>query len=132
MPIKNIIPGQKIDPAKLQRARELRREMTPVERTLWQALRGSKLGGFHFRRQQIIAGYIVDFYCHRADLAVELDGGIHLQQQEYDSQRDRVLSELGLSVLHFPNQEILQNLPAVVSKILAACRRRTTGQSQKS
>jgi very-short-patch-repair endonuclease len=50
MLIKNIIPGQKINPAKLQRARELRREMTPAERILWQALRGNALDGLHFRR----------------------------------------------------------------------------------
>ena len=92
MPVKNIIPGQKIDPKKLQRARELRREMTPAEQVLWQALRGNKLDGFHFRRQQIITGYIVDFYCHAASLAIELDGEVHLQQQEYDSERDRVLT----------------------------------------
>jgi hypothetical protein len=52
MPVKNIIPCQKINPEKLQRSRELRKEMTPAEKTLWQRLRGDKLGGFHFRRQQ--------------------------------------------------------------------------------
>ena len=59
MTVKNIIPGQKIDPDKLQRARQLRHEMTPAERMLWQALRGNKLDGFHFRRQQVIVGFIV-------------------------------------------------------------------------
>jgi very-short-patch-repair endonuclease len=125
MPIKNIIPGQRIDPSKLQRARELRREMTPAERTLWQALRGNKLGGFHFRRQQIMAGYIVDFYCHAANLVIELDGDVHLRQQEYDSERDGVLSEMGLSVLRFPNKDIEQNLPGLLSRILSACRSET-------
>jgi very-short-patch-repair endonuclease len=73
MPAKNIIPGQKVSRKKLQRSRELRREMTPAEKLLWQELRANKLGT-HFRRQQVIAGFIVDFYCHKADLVVEVDG----------------------------------------------------------
>jgi very-short-patch-repair endonuclease len=127
MPIKNIIPGQKIEPAKLQCARELRREMTPAERILWQALRGNKLDGFHFRRQQIIAGYIVDFYCHAASLVIELDGEVHLQQQEYDLERDRILTGMGLLVLRFPNREILQNPSDALALILSTCRSRPRG-----
>jgi very-short-patch-repair endonuclease len=65
MPSKNIIPGQKITKEKLHRARQLRHDMTPAERVLWQELRANKLG-VHFRRQQIMAGFIVDFYCHKA------------------------------------------------------------------
>jgi len=121
MPIKNIIPGQKINPEKLQRARELRREMTPAEKMLWQALRGNQLGGLHFRRQQIIAGFIVDFYCHAAGLVIEIEGEIHQQQQEYDAERDKVLSEMGLRVLHIPNEEVLEDLPQVLEKIRIAC-----------
>jgi very-short-patch-repair endonuclease len=60
MPVKNIIPGQTVTKEKLQRARELRRDMTPAEKILWQELRANKLG-VHFRRQQVIAGFIVDF-----------------------------------------------------------------------
>jgi very-short-patch-repair endonuclease len=76
MHVQNIIPGQKINPEKLERARELRREITSAEKMLWLELRENKLGA-HFRRQQIIAGFIVDFYCHSASLAIEVDGGIH-------------------------------------------------------
>ncbi len=76
MLVKNIIPGQRVVKEKLQRARELRRDMTSAEKVLWNELRGNKLG-VHFRRQQIIAGFIVDFYCHRAGLVIELDGDIH-------------------------------------------------------
>ncbi len=57
MPVKNIVTGQKITQAKLLRAKELRRQMTPTERRLWQRLRANRLNGFHFRRQQIIAGF---------------------------------------------------------------------------
>jgi very-short-patch-repair endonuclease len=121
VPIKNIIPGQKINPEKLHRARELRHEMTPAEKMLWQALRGNKLGGLHFRRQQIIAGFIVNFYCHAAGLVIEIEGEIHQQQQEYDAKRDKVLSEIGLRVLHISNEEVLEDLSQVLTKILAVC-----------
>jgi len=63
MPVKNIVTNQKVTAQKLQRAKELRREMTPAEKILWEELRGSKLG-VRFRRQQVIQGFIVDFYCH--------------------------------------------------------------------
>jgi len=76
MPLKNIVTEQKVSKEKLQRAKELRREMTPAEKILWEELRANKLG-VHFRRQQVIAGFIVDFYCHRAGLVVEVDGDIH-------------------------------------------------------
>jgi very-short-patch-repair endonuclease len=63
MPLKNIITEQKVTKEKLQRAKELRREMTPAKKGLWEELRANKLG-VHFRRQQVISGFIVDFCCH--------------------------------------------------------------------
>ena len=80
MPVKNIVSGQKITKEKFQKAKELRRDMTSAEKVLWNELRGNRLG-VHFRRQQIIAGFIVDFYCHRAGLVVELDGSVHANQK---------------------------------------------------
>ena len=118
MPVKNIIPGQPVTKEKLQRARELRHDMTPAERILWQELRGNKLG-VHFRRQQVIAGFIVDFYCHKAGLVVELDGSVHDKQVEEDAQRDKVLKEMGLRIVRIRNDEILKDLPAVLGKIRA-------------
>jgi very-short-patch-repair endonuclease len=118
MPTKNIIPGQRITKEKLERARELRREMTPAETILWQELRGNKLG-VHFRRQQIIAGFIVDIYCHQADLVIELDGSVHEgdEQKESDAERDQVLSQMGLQVIRFRNEDVAKNLPGVLRKI---------------
>ena len=116
MPIKNINPGQKINPEKLQRARDLRSEMTPAEKVLWQELRRSKLGS-HFRRQQVITGFIVDFYCHSAGLVIELDGDIHREQQEYDAGRDKILENMGLHVVRFSNDDVLLNFPKVLSKV---------------
>ena len=65
--------------------------MTPAEKILWNELRANKLG-VHFRRHQIIQGFIVDFYCHKAALVIEVDGDIHDLQQEEDARRERALS----------------------------------------
>ena len=118
MPVKSIIPGQTVTKEKLQRARELRRDMTPAEKVLWQELRANKLG-VHFRRQQIIAGFIVDFYCHKAALVIELDGSIHEknEQKVSDIERDKVLNKLGLQIIRFKNEEVVKNLPHVVEQI---------------
>ena len=97
MPVKNIIPGQRVTKEKLQRAKELRREMTPAEKLLWHEVRAKKLG-VRFRRQQVIAGFIVDFYCHRAALVIEVDGDIHDLQRDEDERREKALTGMGLRV----------------------------------
>ncbi len=117
----NIVIGQRIDPAKLEQAKAMRRSMTPAEKLLWSALRRNQLDGFHFRRQQIIVGFIVDFYCHAASLVVEVDGPIHAEQVEYDAERDRILAAQGLHVLRFRNEEIMNNLDTVLQQIRRAC-----------
>ena len=124
MPVKNpsttlrtvIIPGQRVTKEKLERARQLRRDITPAEKILWKELRADKLGA-HFRRQQIIAGFIVDFYCHRATLVVEVDGDVHDLQQEEDARREKALSELELRTIRFRNDEVVRKLSALVGKI---------------
>ena len=122
MPPKNIVVGQNIDPEKAQRARELRRSMTAAEKLLWQHLRAHRVDGWHFRRQQVIAGYIVDFYCHAAALVIEVDGAVHDSQAEYDQERDQVLQQLGLRVMRFKNPDVLEDLDSVLERIRHACR----------
>lgn len=121
MPPKNIIIGQKIDPEKAARAKEFRRNMTEAEQLLWQRLRANRLGGWHFRRQQVIGGFIVDFYCHSAGLAIELDGPVHEYQADYDMERDRALQECGVRVLRIQNQEVFENLEVILQTINHAC-----------
>lgn len=116
MPVKNIVTNQKVAKAKLERAKELRREMTPAENMLWKEIHANKLG-VHFRRQQIIEGFIVDFYCHQAALVIEVDGDIHDLQQKEDAGREKVLREMGLRIVRFRNDEILKNLKTVVGRI---------------
>ncbi len=117
MPHKKIVPGQQVDPKKQQRARELRRSMTTDERRLWDRLRANRLDGWHFRRQQIIAGFIVDFYCHQAGLVIEVDGEIHAKQKAQDAVRTDALSKHGLKVLRFRNQDVMNNLEVVLGRI---------------
>ena len=121
MPVRNIVVGQKVDAVKLPRAKELRRAMTGAERMLWERLRGNRLHGVHFRRQQVIDGFIADFYCHAAGLVIEVDGGVHVQQTGYDAERDRVLSQHGLRILRISNEEIQTNLDGVLARIAQAC-----------
>jgi very-short-patch-repair endonuclease len=90
--------------------------MTPAEKLLWKELRGNKLG-VHFRRQQVIAGFIADFYCHKAGLVIELDGGIHEEQEEDDAKRDKAFTDLGLRIVRIKNEDIIKDLPRVVRQI---------------
>ena len=121
MSSKNLITGQHISPELKARAKALRREMTPAESKLWHRLRANRLESYHFRRQQIIDGYIVDFYCHAAGLVVEVDGSIHLEQEAYDQKRDDHLRERGLTVLRFYNSDVEQEIDTVLDVILYAC-----------
>ncbi|MBE9144309.1 endonuclease domain-containing protein [Planktothrix mougeotii] len=118
---KNIIVGQKITSEKYQRSKQLRQEMTPEEKILWEQLRRNNLNGLHFRRQQIIDGFIVDFYCHQAQLVIEVDGEIHEQQVESDQERDAILAARGLKIIRIKNQEIRQNLQGVLQQIIVFC-----------
>jgi very-short-patch-repair endonuclease len=82
-----ITRNQAVSSAKVELAKRLRRTMTFEERALWQAIRNNALSGLHFRRQQVIAGFIVDFYCASARLAIEVDGPVHSGRKDYDTER---------------------------------------------
>jgi very-short-patch-repair endonuclease len=121
MPVKNVVIGQKVSSALQQRARELRRTMTPAETILWQELRHNRLNSLQFRRQQIIDSYIVDFYCHAKALVVEVDGDVHDLQKEYDKEREMHLIARGFHVLRFTNEEVHNTTSAVLRRIREAC-----------
>ena len=123
MPIKNIVRGQKVSPELLERAKELRRVMTPAEKILWKHLKANSLNGLHFRRQQVVHGYFPDFYYHQHELIVEVDGGIHDLQKEYDTERETYLISLGFRIMRFTNEEIQKDLKGVLRKIVDACKK---------
>ncbi|MCK9464105.1 MAG: DUF559 domain-containing protein [Proteobacteria bacterium] len=118
----NIVVGQKVSPEKRDCAKALRKSMTPAEMVLWRRLKGNRLAGLHFRRQQVIHGFIVDFYCHFAGLVVELDGGVHDLRKACDLERDNILESLGLRVMRFRNEEVESDLESVLGQIEAACK----------
>ncbi len=126
MPARIKIPITRRQPVAAEKvafAKTLRRNMTPEERLLWSRLRRSVVEGIHFHRQQVIGGFIVDFDCAAARLAIELDGPIHDGQMELDRERDHALAQMGIGTLRIRNEELAEDFEAVVSKIAAACRR---------
>ena len=114
---RSIITGQKVSPNKKARSRELRKNMTPAEKELWQYLRAKRFNNLKFRRQQVIEGFIVDFYCHSLGLIIEVDGEIHDKQQEYDRHRENIFINQDLHVIRFTNEEVINDTEAVLKAI---------------
>ena len=119
------------DPTTIELAKELRRKMTPCEKTLLQRLRTKKIAGFKFRRQHPIKFYIADFYCHEARLVIEVDGPIHnrIDRREHDQQRDGVFEDFGITILRFSNDEIRYHLTQVLKIIKTVTIKRTRKKS---
>jgi very-short-patch-repair endonuclease len=97
----------------------MRKDATNPESLIWSFLRDRRMKDFKFRRQHPVGNYILDFYCHEAHLAVELDGSGHLEDQqiEHDSMRTKFLQDQGITVLRFWNSDVLNNLEAVLRVI---------------
>ena len=101
-------------------AKELRKNMIPAEQELWETLRNKQLDGLKFRRQHPINKYVLDFYCHKAKLGIELDGEYHEEkgQQFYDNDRTANLKELkNIHIIRFSNREVFDNLERVLDTI---------------
>ena len=103
-----------------QPSRRLRGNMTGAERHLWAKVRMKQLKGYQFYRQKPIGDYIVDFFCPRAKLVIEVDGSQHSSDEmtKYDRIRDEYLSSLGLRVLRFTNTDVLTHIKRVVESII--------------
>jgi len=97
-------------------ALEMRENPTEAERILWEELRAGKLG-VKFRRQHIIDRFVVDFYCIKNGLVIELDGDIHKFQKEKDFERQKALEGLGCKILRFTNEEVEGDVDKVLEKI---------------
>ncbi len=108
---------KRVSPKTRKRARELRRELTPIEVILWQRLRYRRLAGLKFRRQHPIGPFITDFYCAERKLVIEIDGDTHAKQRRYDASRTAWLEEHGIKVIRFNNRDVLDNLPGVLEMI---------------
>ena len=106
-----------------QKAEELRKHMTKAELILWKELRNKKLLGLKFRRQHPISRFIADFYRHKHKLVIELDGEIHLKNYVAinDKKREDEIKSLGITVLRFKNNEIINHLESVLQQISNFC-----------
>ena len=124
-----IVKGQRVTEEKVILAREFRQNPTKPEELLWERLRGNRLNGLKFRRQQIVAGFIVDFYCHAAALAVELDGSVH-DDPGRDAERDAVIAGHGIETLRLPNKTVLHEIENALSIIEEQVQQRMKPLSQ--
>ena len=106
-------------PSTYENARGLRKVQTKAEIKLWQILRNGKVCDLKFRRQHAFDNYILDFYCHKIQLAIEVDGEVHNDAEvaAYDMLRTKNLNESGITVLRFTNDEVEKNIKAVIQKI---------------
>jgi very-short-patch-repair endonuclease len=122
-----VVRFQKINKVKFQKAKELRRSMTLAEKILWEHVRNGKILGIKIRRQQIIDGFIVDFFCGKARLVIEVDGSVHENEghKSYDKERKKIMEVHGLSEIRFTNDEVMNNIDSVIHAIESAVSRRT-------
>ncbi|MBI2552776.1 endonuclease domain-containing protein [Candidatus Uhrbacteria bacterium] len=99
---------------------KLRSRMTRSEKILWYYLRGSNVEGYKFRRQQGIGPHVVDFYCPRVKLVVELDGDSHYQEgaKRRDAQRQKFIEAQGIRVLRFTDNDVCENVGEVIAGII--------------
>jgi len=102
-----------------QYSRQLRDNMTDAERHLWAKIRMKQIKGYQFYRQKPIGDYIVDFYCPKAKLIIEIDGSHHFFNEtvKEDKIRDDYLDSLGLRILRFTNTDVLTHIEEVLERI---------------
>jgi len=110
-------------PQIFKNAARLRENMTVPEKLLWEKLRLKPLG-FKFRRQHPINRYVLDFYCHKLKLSIEIDGGYHLSkaQKAKDTERTKVINDLGIKEIRFSNKEINNDIEIVMLKVYSELR----------
>jgi very-short-patch-repair endonuclease len=116
----------KLDPQLLEFAKTMRSNATDAEHLMWQLLRAKRFMNLKFRRQHVIAPYIVDFYCHELGLVIELDGSQHGTDDaiEYDAERTKFLEALDLSVVRYWNHDALNRTEKVLGDLWSICLKR--------
>ncbi len=104
-------------------SRALRNESTPQERKVWDALRDRRFMKLKFRRQHVVEGFVVDFFCNQLKLAIEIDGAVHSLQQDYDELRQQLIESEGIRFIRVTNDEIDNDMKILTDKIRELMRR---------
>ncbi len=101
------------------RRKDLRKKSTKAEKILWEYLRNRNLAGFKFKRQYSVDSFIIDFYCPKVKLGIEIDGEVHFTEEakNYDENRSGFLSDFGIDIIRFRNDDIYNNLKVVLNTI---------------
>jgi very-short-patch-repair endonuclease len=114
-------------------ARRLRKEQTPAEEKVWQMLRNNQCLGLKFRRQHVVEGFVVDFYCDQHKLAIEIDGGVHDKKftKQYDQLRQIELESKDVTFIRIKNSEIEKDPNILLKRIKAVLRPLPLGEGRK-
>ena len=111
--------------------RRFRKNQTKTEIAFWKVARNRQIAEFKILRQypirfewdNQIRFFIADFYCHKAKLVIEIDGGIHETQKEYDKMREQIINQLGYNIIRFSNNEVLKEIDRVIEKLVIKIQR---------
>ncbi len=98
-------------------ARQLRQSSTSMENRVWEALRDRRFLELKFRRQFVLEGFVVDFYCHNLKLAIEIDGKIHENQKEYDEKRQHTIESNNINFIRTTNEEVEKDINILLNQI---------------
>ena len=105
-------------PELVKKARELRKNSSSAEITLWEKLKARQIKNYRFLRQKVIGNYIVDFYCNKLKLVIEIDGKYHSARPQEDHNRQKTLELSGMKILRFRNDEVKGNLVGAIQTII--------------
>lgn len=103
-----------------ERRKELRNHQTPAEKILWRRISKNKIKRLRFLRQYGVGSYVIDFYCPKIRLGIELDGSVHKEEENkiYDRDREKFLENLDIEIIRFWNDDVLNNIENVQDKLL--------------
>lgn len=110
--------------SELEKRRQLRKNPTKAEKTLWMSLRKKQINGIRFQRQYSVNHFIIDFYAPSIKLAIEVDGSSHIGKEGYDKQRQFYIESFNIKVIRFTNEQVLGNANKTVDKIKEEIERR--------
>jgi len=112
-----VVNGDIVKTIKKIFARQLRKRQTKAEKIVWELIRDRKFKGLKFRRQHVIEGFILDFYCHEIRLGIEVDGSIHLKQKDYDKLRQEIIEAEGIRILRITNRELKERKRSIIDRL---------------